>query len=86
MADKYDSKNGYNSSDFKRNAPQDANMDDQEQDGEDNPKINEKAGEYMRELLSEKIKINNAKFPIITKLIDQGKYCEFKNVLFIDKR
>ncbi|KAJ8710333.1 hypothetical protein PYW07_009699 [Mythimna separata] len=71
MADKYD-KNGYNSSDFKRNAPQDANMEnDQEQDGEDNPKINEKAGEYMRELLSEKIKINNAKFPIVTKLIDQ---------------
>ncbi|KAJ8710575.1 hypothetical protein PYW08_009090 [Mythimna loreyi] len=71
MADKYD-KNGYNSSDFKRNAQQDANMEnDQEQDGEDNPKINEKAGEYMRELLSEKIKLNNAKFPIITKLIDQ---------------
>lgn len=72
MAEKYDSKNGYNSSDFKRNAPQDANMEnEQEQDGEDNPKINEKAGEYMRELLSEKIKLNNAKFPIITKLIDQ---------------
>lgn len=73
MAEKYD-KNGYNSSDFKRNAPQDANIDnEQEQDGDDNPKINEKAGEYMRELLSEKIKLNNAKFPIITKLIDQGK-------------
>lgn len=71
MAEKYDSKNGYNSSDFKRNAPQDANMKN-EQDGEDNPVINEKAGEYMRELLSEKIKLNNAKFPIITKLIDQG--------------
>ncbi|XP_035451710.1 KH domain-containing, RNA-binding, signal transduction-associated protein 2 isoform X3 [Spodoptera frugiperda] len=71
MAEKYD-KNGYNSSDFKRNAPQDANIDnEQEQDGDDNPKINEKAGEYMRELLSEKIKLNNAKFPIITKLIDQ---------------
>lgn len=73
MADKYD-KNGYNSSDFKRNAPQESKMDnEQEQDGEDNSKINEKAGEYMRELLSEKIKLNNAKFPITTKLIDQGK-------------
>ncbi|XP_075985253.1 uncharacterized protein LOC142982574 isoform X2 [Anticarsia gemmatalis] len=71
MADKYD-KNGYNSSDFKRNAPQDpGNENEQEQDGEDNSKINEKAGEYMRELLSEKIKLNNAKFPITTKLIDQ---------------
>ncbi|XP_049701650.1 KH domain-containing, RNA-binding, signal transduction-associated protein 2 isoform X2 [Helicoverpa armigera] len=71
MAEKYD-KNGYNSSDFKRNAPIDESMEnDPEQDGEDNPKINEKAGEYMRELLSEKIKLNNAKFPIITKLIDQ---------------
>ncbi|XP_026728494.1 KH domain-containing, RNA-binding, signal transduction-associated protein 2-like [Trichoplusia ni] len=71
MAEKYD-KNGYNSSDFKRNAPQDQQIEnEQEQDGEDNPKINEKAGEYMRELLSEKIKLNNAKFPIVSKLIDQ---------------
>lgn len=71
MADKYD-KNGYNSSDFKRNATQEpSNENEQDQDGEES-KINEKAGEYMRELLSEKIKLNNAKFPIITKLIDQG--------------
>ncbi|CAB3229400.1 unnamed protein product [Arctia plantaginis] len=70
MADKYD-KNGYNSSDFKRNATQEpSNENDPEQDG-DELKVNEKAGEYMRELLSEKIKLNNAKFPIITKLIDQ---------------
>ncbi|KAH9642861.1 hypothetical protein HF086_011908, partial [Spodoptera exigua] len=51
---------------------QDANIDnEQEQDGDDNPKLNEKASEYRRELLSEKIKLNTAKFPIITKLIDQ---------------
>ncbi|XP_045455709.1 KH domain-containing, RNA-binding, signal transduction-associated protein 2-like isoform X1 [Melitaea cinxia] len=68
MADKYD-KNGYNSSDFKRN-PQDMKEQEQEQDGEDGSKINEKAGEYMRELLSEKIKLNNAKFPISSRLID----------------
>lgn len=71
--DKYDN-NGYNSSDFKRNAGQD-NADNgpgEHQDGEDGLKINEKAGEYMRELLSEKIKLNNAKFPISSRLIDQG--------------
>lgn len=75
MSEKYD-KNGYNSSDFKRNSSQDLKQDepDHEQDGEDESKLNEKAGEYMRELLSEKIKLNNAKFPISSRLIDQGKF------------
>lgn len=68
MADKYDN-NGYNSSDFKRNATQEHNIKIEDQDGED--KMNERAGEYMRELLSEKIKLNNAKFPFTMKLIDQ---------------
>lgn len=70
MAEKYD-KNGYNSSsgDFKRDAPEEF----MEQDGEDGAKINEKAGEYIRELLSEKIKLNVGKFPVSTRLIDQGK-------------
>ncbi|KOB55998.1 Quaking related 54B, partial [Operophtera brumata] len=67
MGDKYD--NGYNSSDFKRNTQQDAN--ESHQDGEDGVKLNEKAGEYMRELLAEKIKLTNGKFPVSTKLIDQ---------------
>ncbi|CAH0717651.1 unnamed protein product, partial [Brenthis ino] len=73
MAEKYD-KNGYNDSDFKRNSSLNVKQDeelDQEQDGEDGSKINEKAGEYMRELLSEKIKLNNTKFPISSRLIDQ---------------
>lgn len=75
MANKFD-KNGYNSSDFKRN-PQDFKSDardEHEQDGEEGAKINEKAGEYMRELLSEKIKLNNEKFPVSARLIDQGNY------------
>lgn len=71
MADKYD-KNGYNSSDFKRNSTQESMEQEQEQDGEEGSKLNEKAGEYMRELLSEKIKLNNSKFPMAVKLIDQG--------------
>lgn len=69
MAEKYDI-NGYNSSDFKRNSNQELRPEN-EQDGEDGP-INEKAGEYMRELLSEKIKLNNGKFPLSMKLLDQG--------------
>ncbi|XP_045762684.1 glycine-rich protein GRP33-like isoform X7 [Maniola jurtina] len=70
MADKYD-KNGYNSSDFKRNSGQEASDEHLEQDGEEGAKINEKAGEYIRELLSEKIKLNAGKFPVSTRLIDQ---------------
>lgn len=75
MSEKYD-KNGYNSSDFKRNSNQDPNAENLgDQDGENNP-VNEKAGEYMRELLSEKIKLNNGKFPLSTRLLDQGNcYC-----------
>lgn len=67
MADGYD--NGYNSSDFKRNANQ-----NDAHDGEETPKVNEKAGEYMRELLSEKVKIDQAKYPLSTRLIDQGTH------------
>lgn len=72
MAEGYDSKNGYNSSDFKRNANQDNQDKNEHHDGEGGPKLNEKAGEYMRELLSEKIKIDQAKYPLSTRLIDQG--------------
>lgn len=75
MAEKFD-KNGYNSGDFKRNSNMDAGQSEDgppmEQDGEEGTKLNEKADEYMRELLSEKIKLNNQKFPISSKLIDQG--------------
>ncbi|CAG9570836.1 unnamed protein product [Danaus chrysippus] len=69
MAEKYD-KNGHNS-DFKRNSTEQQEEQEHEQDGEDGTKLNEKAGEYMRELLSEKIKLNNAKFPVSSRLIDQ---------------
>lgn len=73
MAEKYDN-NGYGGGDFKRNSTQDLQQsEDAVQDGEDGPKLNEKAGEYMRDLLGEKIKLNNSKFPISTKLIDAGK-------------
>ncbi|CAH4023848.1 unnamed protein product [Pieris brassicae] len=64
MTDKFD--NG--SEDFKRNSNP---GNDHEQDGEEGSKLNEKAGEYMRELLSEKIKLPTNKFPVSCKLIDQ---------------
>ncbi|XP_032523920.2 KH domain-containing, RNA-binding, signal transduction-associated protein 2-like isoform X2 [Danaus plexippus] len=68
MAEKYD-KNGHNS-DFKRKSTEQQEEQEHEQDGEEGTKLNEKAGEYMRELLSEKIKLNNAKFPVSSRLID----------------
>ncbi|XP_047506600.1 glycine-rich protein GRP33-like isoform X3 [Pieris napi] len=64
MADKFD--NG--SEDFKRNSNP---GNDHEQDGEEVSKLNEKAGEYMRDLLSEKIKLPTNKFPVSCRLIDQ---------------
>ncbi|XP_052756237.1 KH domain-containing, RNA-binding, signal transduction-associated protein 2-like isoform X4 [Galleria mellonella] len=70
MADAKFDKNGYNSGDFKRN-PNSGSQNDLDQDGEDGSKLNEKAGEYMRELLSEKIKLHTQKFPLSIKLIDQ---------------
>lgn len=70
MAEKYD-KNGHNS-DFKRKSTEQQEEQEHEQDGEEGTKLNEKAGEYMRELLSEKIKLNNAKFPVSSRLIDLG--------------
>lgn len=76
MAEKYD-KNGYAGSDFKRNAPLEhvhkVEHADLEQDGDDSNVVADKAGEYMRELLGEKLKIDQQKFPISIKLIDQGK-------------
>lgn len=71
MADTFD--NSPNSGDFKRNSNQ-GMKDDHEQDGEESSKLNEKAGEYMRELLSEKIKLPTNKFPVSCRLIDSGSF------------
>ncbi|XP_049880093.1 KH domain-containing, RNA-binding, signal transduction-associated protein 3-like isoform X2 [Pectinophora gossypiella] len=73
MAEKYE-KNGYNSSDFKRNSNQNLQGEDDPMEGkhsQEGMKINDKAGEYLRHLLGEKIQLNNAKFPMSYKLIDQ---------------
>lgn len=34
----------------------------------------DKAGEYVRELLQEKVELDSQKWPNATRLIDQGKY------------
>ncbi|XP_028159909.1 KH domain-containing, RNA-binding, signal transduction-associated protein 2-like isoform X2 [Ostrinia nubilalis] len=70
MAESFD-KNGYNSGEFKREPRQPEDCGPMDQDGDEGLKLNDKADEYMRELLSEKIKLNNQKFPISSKLIDQ---------------
>lgn len=70
MTEIYD-KNGYGGSDFKRNAPQEHNKPDNEQDGEEANPLSEKVGEYMKELLSEKLNIDQSRLPIATRLLDQ---------------
>lgn len=86
MADKYDSNGDYNnysgsnSSDFKRKSLSSENntkIDDiREDDGAEesgNPAA-QKAAEYMRELLAEKIGLDHGKCPNAARLIDQGIY------------
>lgn len=97
MTEKYD-KNGYAGSDFKRNAPLEhvnkVEHEDLEQDGDDRSilfgddsnVVADKAGEYMRELLGEKLKIDQQKFPISIKLIDQGKRVQIEVCHFVQKR
>ncbi|GBP73708.1 KH domain-containing, RNA-binding, signal transduction-associated protein 2 [Eumeta japonica] len=68
MGDKY--QKNYGGGDFKRNALQEHNESEQDE-GEEGVKLNDKAGEYMRELLSEKIKMDHLKFPLLTNLVDQ---------------
>lgn len=88
MADKYDSNGDYhnysgsNSSDFKRKSTSD--MKDESQDGENdesNPS-SQKAAEYVRELLSEKISLDQGKWGNAARLIDQGRSYVFVNHLF----
>lgn len=77
MADKYDSNGDYNnysgsnSSDFKRKIISEHKDDSQDCDIDDNPS-SQKAAEYVRELLSEKISMDQGKLPNAARLIGQG--------------
>lgn len=78
MADKYDSNGDYNnysgsnSSDFKRKSTNDMKEDSQDGENEESSPSSQKAAEYVRELLSEKISLDQGKWPNAARLIDQG--------------
>lgn len=79
MADKYDSNGDYNnysgsnSSDFKRKSTSDMKDDSQDCENEESNPSSQKAAEYVRELLSEKISLDHGKWPNAARLIDQGE-------------
>lgn len=74
MTEKYDS-NGdygnYNTSDFKRKSEKGGDTSDVENSEESNPAA-QKINEYIRELLAEKILLDQTKHPHVCRLIDQG--------------
>lgn len=79
MADKYDSNGDYGSytDNFKRKNMPDTITESIDGDNEETNSLNQKAGEYVRELLAEKLSIDQNKLPNATRLIDQGKNISF---------
>lgn len=72
MADKYDSNGDYTTStgDFKRRGSSERNSIKDEQD--DPNQANQKADEYIRELLAEKLELDPMKHQYAIRLLDQG--------------
>lgn len=74
MAEQYDGNGEYNyvdgSSDFKRKLPSSPKSDDDTEEG--NP-TTEKANEYIKELLGEKVLMDH-KYPHAERLLEQGKF------------
>jgi len=77
MADKYDSNGDYNnyagsnSSDFKRKSTSDHQKDDTPSEADESNPTSQKAVEYVRELLGEKVSLDQGKWPNAARLIDQ---------------
>ncbi|CAH0550848.1 unnamed protein product [Brassicogethes aeneus] len=73
MTDKYDSNEDYGSygENAKRKSAGDKGPDSIDLDNDESNPANNKAGEYVRELLAEKISIDQNKLPNATRLIDQ---------------
>ncbi|KAK5648138.1 hypothetical protein RI129_003030 [Pyrocoelia pectoralis] len=69
MADKYDSNGDYSGCDFKRKGSSDKINSNDEDNDDQNPAA-QKAGEYIRELLAEKLLIDQNKLPNAARLID----------------
>lgn len=72
MADKYDSNGDYSGygGDFKRKGSSDKLNSNEDESDDQNPAA-QKAGEYIRELLAEKLVLDQTKFPNAARLIDQ---------------
>ncbi|XP_049826743.1 KH domain-containing, RNA-binding, signal transduction-associated protein 2 isoform X2 [Aethina tumida] len=73
MTDKYDSNGDYAAygDNFKRKSNAAEKIEIEDVDNEEANPQSQKSGEYVRELLAEKISIDQNKFPNATKLIDQ---------------
>lgn len=79
MTDKYDSNSGDYSSytdNFKRQTMVDVkSVECLDGDLDESSQVNStKAGDYVRELLAEKLSIDHVKQPNVARLIDQGMY------------
>lgn len=74
MVDKYDSNGDYSSytDNFKRKSISEKVTESIDGDNEESNPANQKAGEYVRELLAEKLSIDQNKLPNSTRLLDQG--------------
>lgn len=74
MAEQYDSNGDYNSypGDFKRKTISDGINDGVEGENEESNPAAQKAGEYIKELLTEKLSLDQNKHAHAIKLIDQG--------------
>ena len=83
MGDKYDSNGDYGNytSDFKRKSMSDKVSDVQDGENEESNPASRKAGEYVRELLSEKLSLDQSKYPNASRLVDQGMFMIIFKVL-----
>lgn len=81
MADKYDSNGDYTSypGDFKRKSVSEKLNDITDGENEESNPAAQKAGEYIRELLAEKLSLDQNKHANAIRLIDQGMCCESSN-------
>lgn len=75
MADKYNSNGDYSNygADFKRKNTPTRTQEDSDTGNEDNNPQQQKANEYIRELLAEKTMLDESKYPHAFRLIEQGR-------------
>lgn len=76
MAEKYDSNGDYGgyTGDFKRKGSTEKMSNSKDSDNDDQNPAAAKANEYIRELLAEKLLLDQNKLPNAARLIEQGWY------------